>query len=127
MITTAVHVDTGCPSGQREKFATPVPSLRSLVYTWRMDENKKRASEKERKSLRQEVHRQSMSYMLAAFGFVAGLAWNEAIKALIEDLFPTRTNTLVAKFSYALLVTVLLAVATTYLMWLGGLRKEAKK
>ena len=68
-----------------------------------------------------------MGYLLAAFGFVAGLAWNEAIKALIEDLFPARENTLVAKFGYAILLTVFLAVATTYLLQLAGSGKGEKK
>ena len=108
--------------------AASVSFLRPVVYTrWYMEESTKISLEKEQKSLREEVRGQSMSYLLAAFGFVAGFAWNEAIKALIEDLFPTRTNTLVAKFSYALLVTVLLAVATTYLMRLSGTGKSAKK
>lgn len=84
-------------------------------------------SEKEQKGLRQEVRRQSMGYLLAAFGIVAGLAWNEALKALIEDLFPVPENTLIAKFGYAILLTVFLAIATTYLMRFVGSDKEKKK
>jgi hypothetical protein len=37
--------------------------------------------------LRLKVREQTVNYILAAFGFVAGLAWNEAIKSLIDVRF----------------------------------------
>ncbi len=66
-------------------------------------------------SLRQEVRRQSVGYVMAAFGFVAGLAWNEAIKGAIEALFPLGTGGLVIKFVYAILVTLVLVFASIWL------------
>ena len=60
------------------------------------------------------MFKQTLGYIIAAFGLVAGLAWNDAIKALIEYLFPLSQNTLFAKFGYAVLVTVLAVLATTY-------------
>ncbi|MEK7519956.1 MAG: DUF5654 family protein [Patescibacteria group bacterium] len=67
-------------------------------------------------SVRVEVKNQAASYIAAAFGFVAGLAWNDAIKALIEYLFPLSTNTVLAKFAYAIILTVIVVVVTVYLM-----------
>jgi len=39
-----------------------------------------------------------------AFFFIAALAWNEAIKALLNTIFPN-TGTLVSLFIYALLIS----------------------
>ncbi len=61
-----------------------------------------------------EVRQKTSDLILAAFGFVAGLAWNEAIKALIEELFPAHNNSVWAKLTYALLVTVLVVLVSAY-------------
>lgn len=50
---------------------------------------------------------QTYGYLLAAFGLVVGLAWNDAVKALIESVFPSSSDGILAKFIYALLVTLL--------------------
>jgi len=55
------------------------------------------------------------TYIAAALGLVAGLAWNEAIKALIDYVFPLSKNTLIAKFSYAGLITLVVVLITIYL------------
>lgn len=52
-----------------------------------------------------EVREKTIGYITAAFGLVAGLAWNEAIKALIDAIFPLSKNSITAKFVYAGLVT----------------------
>lgn len=62
--------------------------------------------------LRKEVIEKTVGYILAAFGLVAGLAWNEAIKALIENSFPLDRNGVVIKFIYAVLATVIIVTAT---------------
>ena len=75
--------------------------------------------------MRGEVKERTVSYMVAAFGLVAGLAWNDAIKALIEHYFPLESGTsIVAKFIYAFLVTIVIVVITTYLMRLSGGQKK---
>jgi hypothetical protein len=61
------------------------------------------------------VRQQTMTYIMAAFGLVAGLAWNEAIKGLIEYLFPMG-NSLLAKFIYAILITVLVVIISLSLL-----------
>ncbi len=56
--------------------------------------------------LRAEIRERTLGYMLAAFGLVAGLAWNDAIQTLIAYLYPGPENTLSAKFLYALIISV---------------------
>ncbi len=70
----------------------------------------------QRKGLEREIRERTTGYVVAAFGFVAGLAWNEAIKALIEFFFPLSTNTVLAKVLYAIVVTLLVVVVTMSLM-----------
>ena len=64
--------------------------------------------------LRREARERTVSYIVASFGFVAGLAWNDAIKAFIEYLFPLSTNTLVAKLIYAVVITLVVVLLTSY-------------
>lgn len=78
----------------------------------------------EGEGIKKEVTKQALSYVVASLGLVAGLAWNEAIKAAIEYLFPLSTNTLAAKFIYAVLITIVVVVMTSYLVRL--LSKENK-
>jgi len=48
--------------------------------------------------IKKEIRQRTLGYILAAFGLVAGLAWNEAIKSFIEYLFPVSKNTFPVKF-----------------------------
>lgn len=48
--------------------------------------------------------------MVGALGVVAGLAWNDAIKALIEFLFPLAKNTIIAQFIYAMIISVIVII-----------------
>jgi hypothetical protein len=70
---------------------------------------------KESGKLQNEIRQKSLTYVLASFGLVAGLAWNEAIKALIEYAFPLQKNTLLAKFGYAFLMTLVVVFISIYL------------
>ena len=65
--------------------------------------------------LQHEVRERTLGYVIAAFGLVAGLAWNDAIKALIEYFFPIKENTLSAKIIYAFLITLVVVACTMYL------------
>ncbi|HCP08242.1 MAG TPA: hypothetical protein DIT25_00350 [Candidatus Moranbacteria bacterium] len=56
-----------------------------------------------------------IGYIAAAFGLVAGLAWNEAVKALIEEFLPRSQNHVAAKFIYAFFITLVLVLVTLYL------------
>jgi len=66
----------------------------------------------ERRALQNEVRTRLLGYITAAFGLVAGLAWNEAIGAAIRTYFPSQENSLIAKFVYAILVTLVVVVVT---------------
>lgn len=76
--------------------------------------------EEKKVSVREQVRAQAVGYIAAAFGLVAGLAWNDAIKAFIENLFPLSKDTVWAKFFYAVLVTVFVVVITGYLLRLAN-------
>jgi len=58
----------------------------------------------------------------AAFGFVAALAWNEAIQTFFRDIFGT-PNTLLPMVTYAIVVTIIAVMAT---VWIGGIAEKVK-
>jgi len=65
--------------------------------------------------LKKEVREKTLGYILTAFGLVAGLAWNEAIKGLIDYFFPAQGCGLWAKFVYAVIITLVVVVMSFYL------------
>lgn len=65
--------------------------------------------------LQKEIRERTLGYMLAAFGLIAGLAWNDAVKALIEYFFPLPQNTLSAKFLYATIISIFVIFISVYL------------
>ena len=75
--------------------------------------------------LRREIREKTTGYILAAFSFVAGLAWNEAIKSFIDQFFPNKDSILI-KFLYAVIVTVIIVVVTIYLVSLTEKKEETK-
>jgi hypothetical protein len=79
-------------------------------------ENIRKKLKSEIRSVRQEVRNRTVGYIVAALGLVAGLAWNDAIRSLIEYLFPLSANSLRAKFVYAVLITLVIVFITVYLM-----------
>lgn len=66
--------------------------------------------------LAREVRKQTAAYIVAGLGLVASLAWNEAIKGVIERFFPLPQSGLAAKFVYAGFVTLLVVAATVVLV-----------
>ncbi len=76
---------------------------------------------KESEELRREVRKRTATYIAAALGLVVGLAWNEAIKSIIEYFFPLSQNTMAAKIIYALAMTAVLVIVTVYVL------KESKE
>ena len=74
----------------------------------------------ESQGLRKEVREKTFSYILAAMGLVAGLAWNEAIKSLIEYFYPASQSGILAKFLYAVLITLVVVIISTYLVKLSA-------
>lgn len=67
--------------------------------------------QKKKDDLRLQVLEKLSALATAAFGLVAALAWNDAIQSLFKVLFGEQ-STLIAKFVYALLVTVVVVAVT---------------
>ena len=65
----------------------------------------------EKPNLKQELRAKTIGYVATALGLVVGLAWNDAIKELITYLFPLSTNNVLAKFGYAVILTVIVVIA----------------
>ncbi len=76
----------------------------------------------ESKEIKREIRQKVSGYILAAFGLVAALAWNDAIKSIIEYFFPLTKNTVLIKLIYALVITFLVVIVSVYLTRL--LKKE---
>ena len=77
------------------------------------------------KELGDEVKTKTLGYILAALGLVSGLAWNEAIKAIIEKFFPLDANGILAKLIYAVVITLIAVFISVYLLKLE--KKDAKR
>lgn len=81
---------------------------------------------KESEDIKNEVKQKTIGYIVAAFGLVAGLAWNDAIKSLIEYVFPLSRDTLLLKFVYAVLITLALVFISIYLVKLFKIEEKNK-
>ena len=69
------------------------------------------------KELAGEIRERTIGYLTASFGLIAGLAWNDAIKAGIEALFPLGgSHSVIAKFIYAVLITTAVVSISVYLL-----------
>lgn len=66
--------------------------------------------------LESSVREKTVGYITAAFGLVAGLAWSDAVKALIETFFPGSGEGVFAKFGYALFITAAVVLITRALI-----------
>ena len=73
----------------------------------------------ERPKLPRAVLDKAITLMLAGFGFVAALAWNEAIQGLFQAVFGS-AGSLIAKFGYAIVLTVIVTIVTMRLSRWGG-------
>lgn len=70
----------------------------------------------EGKTLQYEMRDRTVGFITGGLGLVAGLAWNDAIKALIEYLFPLDKDSLPAKFIYAAVISVVVVILSVYLV-----------
>lgn len=74
--------------------------------------------------LEKEVREKTLGYIITSFGLVAGLAWNDAIKAFIERFFSDPGNGLKAKFLYALIMTIFVVAVSLYLSRIFKIEKK---
>ncbi len=70
-------------------------------------------------SLHREARMQTVGYILTALGLVVGLAWNEAIMAFIDKVLPLGKDGLGAKFLYAVVITIIVIIASRYIQRLA--------
>lgn len=70
----------------------------------------------ENPKLPKEFLEKSLVYFLAGLGLVAALAWNDAVQSLFNEVFGGARGSLIAKFGYALVITV----AVTFISWRLG-------
>lgn len=68
--------------------------------------------EEKEEDIRLAVVKRTYDLLTAAFSFVAALAWNDAIQSLFLRIFGP-SSTLVAKFLYAIVLTVII-------VWFGS-------
>ena len=73
--------------------------------------------------MRSEVIEKLAALITAAFGLVAALAWNGAIKAIFLKVFG-ESEGLGPMLVYAIIVTVIAVIAT---IWIGKTAEKAKK
>lgn len=76
--------------------------------------------------LEKEIREKTLGYIITSFGLVAGLAWNDAIKAFIERFFADPGNGLKAKFLYALIMTIFVVSISLYLARIFKVEKKKK-
>lgn len=79
--------------------------------------------ENEKTNLKLEVLGKLSDLIIAGLGLVAALAWNEAILELFKKIFGTQ-STVLAKFLYALIITILIVCITVKL---GGITNKVKE
>ena len=73
-------------------------------------------------AVRGEVAEKIAALMTAAFGLVAALAWNGAIRAIFSEAFGD-PDELVAMLVYAILVTIIAVIVT---IWIARVSEKAK-
>lgn len=75
--------------------------------------------------LSREVRERTTGYIVSALSLIAGLAWNDAIKSMIEYAFPQSDSTITAKIIYAVIMTLFIVTITVYMVRFLG-KEEGK-
>ncbi len=70
--------------------------------------------------MKSEVVDKIAALITAAFGLVAALAWNGAIKSIFKQVFGD-ADTIAAMLSYAVVVTIIAVFAT---IWIGKVAQK---
>jgi predicted ABC-type sugar transport system permease subunit len=88
--------------------------------------SKKEAERKEQ--LRHKIREQTIGYITAALGLVAGLAWNDAVRSTIDQIYPAaKGNNLLPKFWYAVVITLIVVIISYYLLRLAQSSADEEK
>ena len=65
--------------------------------------------------IKEEFKEKIATLILGGLTLVAALSWNEAIKSLIETIFPKKSSELIGKFIYAIIITIFIVIVSVYL------------
>ncbi|MCF6276416.1 MAG: DUF5654 family protein [Candidatus Magasanikbacteria bacterium] len=84
----------------------------------------KKTKQKISKKLQKEIKSNFVKYIGAGFGLVASFAWNDAIKSLIEAVFPVSGQYVWAKFAYAVVMTLVVVVLMVYIVRILKVEEE---
>ncbi|RXT13741.1 DUF5654 family protein [Ammoniphilus sp. CFH 90114] len=68
-----------------------------------------------------KIMEQIITLFTAGFGVIAALAWNEAVQSLFDRWFLFPSDTVKAKFFYAITVTIIAVLITSLF---AGLRQK---
>jgi hydrogenase-4 membrane subunit HyfE len=79
---------------------------------------------KESEELKSVVWEKTIGYIIAALSLVAGLAWSDTLKAIIEALFPFGKESIWLMILYAVVITLIVVLASFYLT--RAINKEQK-
>jgi drug/metabolite transporter (DMT)-like permease len=74
-------------------------------------------------ALKAEVIEKVAALITAAFGLVAALAWNEAIKAIVNKYLGAGSDIL-GFLAYAVIVTIIAVIVT---IWIARVAEKAKE
>lgn len=78
------------------------------------------------KQLVDETRKQVAAFVMGGLAITIGLSWNEAVKSSIDEYFPLqKSGGVQAKFTYALILTILMVLLTIFIVNMG-IYKEAK-
>jgi uncharacterized membrane protein len=67
-----------------------------------------------RHELRREIRSRTVGYIVGAFGLVAGLAWNDAVKSAIEHFYKVDGSGVGVRFLYAIAITIMVVIVSYY-------------
>ncbi len=70
-----------------------------------------------------EIQEKMLTLILAGFGLVTALAWNDAIQTMFKIFFP-KSEGVIGKFIYAVMVTILVVIIS---FQLKKLKTDEKK
>lgn len=67
--------------------------------------------------MEKQILEKLLALIIAAFGLIAALAWNEAIQAIFKKIFG-EASSITAMLFYAILITIIAVIIT---IWFGKL------
>jgi len=86
-----------------------------MIKNMENNNNKFEKIKEESEKISRQVKEKTLGFIITAFGLVAGLAWNEAIQSLIKSFFAVDKDSILVKFLYAIVMTVVVVIITVYL------------